>query len=89
MPSVHDSMFAGSLMAKQQGKEEKQKYAKAPPARMRIKTKSAMATLCKDLAPPIDEESDEEEEEVAKYLRGGDPMTSHLTMIKNSSVGEN
>lgn len=40
VPTVHDSMLAGYSGGKQQGKREKQKNAKAPPLRMRKKSKA-------------------------------------------------
>lgn len=78
----------GSSEEKQPKKEEKEKYAKAPPAIMGITTKVAKASL-KDPAPSIEEESKEEEEEVATYLGGGDPQTGHFTIANGSLSKDN
>lgn len=66
-------LCSGILHGQKQEKEEKLKYAKA--------------SLLKDPTPPINEISEEEEEEKVETHLGGDPLSCHFTMA-NDSLGE-
>lgn len=59
--------------------KDKSKRMPRPPFGMGKKTKPAKASLREDSALPIDEESEEEEEEIATHLGGGDLLTIHFT----------
>lgn len=68
MPTVHDSMIAGSLGIKQQGKEEKLKYVEARHVWLKMTVKAAKASLCKDPVPAIDDESEEGKKRKSQHI---------------------